>query len=321
MVREKSAHSIAALKNVRDAIVWAEKSLANARLYFGHGTDNALDEAAWLVAAAIAVSPSKLAKLHRRTITPIARVRLEEFVAQRIATRKPAAYLLHEAWFAGLPFYVDERVIVPRSLTGEFIQKRFTPWIDTKRVRRILDLCTGSGCMAIACARAFPSAQVDAVDISNDALAVAGINVDRHKLVDRVHLLQSDLFSNLAGRHYDVIVTNPPYVGRAEMKTLPEEYRHEPRLALESGSSGLDATTRILRDAARFLEPQGVLIAEVGNSKEALQRRFPDLKFRWLRTTSGDDSVFLLTSRQLTDRRPRGQRHKSKAILPRPHAR
>lgn len=305
MVREKSAHSIAALKSVRDAIVWADKNLGAADLYFGHGTDNALDEAAWLVAAAIAVSPSKLAKHHRRTLTPTERVRLEEFVEQRIATRKPAAYLLHEAWFAGLPFYVDERVIVPRSLTGEFIKKRFAPWVDTRRVRRILDLCTGSGCMAIACARVFPSTQVDAVDISNDALAVAGINVKRHNLASRVHLLQSDLFSNLAGRHYDVIVTNPPYVGRAEMKTLPKEYRHEPRLALESGSSGLDATTRILRAAAAFLEPHGVLIVEVGNSKQALQRKFPDLKFRWLRTASGDNSVFLLTSKHLTDHHPR----------------
>jgi ribosomal protein L3 glutamine methyltransferase len=308
MVREKSAHSIAALKNVRDAIVWAKKNLGAAGLYFGHGTDNALDEAAWLVAAAIAVSPSKLAKHHRRTITPTERARLEEFVEQRVATRKPAAYLLHEAWFAGLPFYVDERVIVPRSLTGEFIQKRFAPWIDTGHVRRILDLCTGSGCMAIACARAFPTAQVDAVDISNDALAVARINVERHKLANRVRLLRSDLFSNLVGRRYDIIVTNPPYVGRAEMKTLPAEYRHEPRLALESGTRGLHATTRILRDAAEFLEPHGVLIAEVGNSKEALQQKFPDLKFRWLRTTSGDDSVLLLTSKQLTGRRPRGRR-------------
>jgi len=321
MVREKSAHSIAVLKNVRDAIVWAEKNLSAAGIYFGHGTDNALDEAAWLVAAAIAVSPSKLTKHHRRMFTPAARARLEEFVAQRIATRKPTAYLLHQAWFVGLPFYVDERVIVPRSLTGEFIQKRFAPWIDSGRVRRILDLCTGSGCMAIACARAFPSAQVDAVDISNDALAVARINIARHKLANRVHLLQSDLFSNLAGRRYDVIVTNPPYVGRAEMKTLPKEYRHEPRLALESGASGLDATTRILRNAAHFLEPQGVLIVEVGNSKQALQRKFPGLKFRWLRTTSGDDSVFLVTSKQLTDRHPRGQRHKSRAILAHPHAR
>jgi len=305
MVREKSANSIATLRSVRDAIVWAEKLLAGVDVYFGHGTDNALDEAAWLVSAAIAVPPAELAKHHRRPIAAAARARLKELVEQRIATRKPAAYLLNEAWFAGLRFYVDERVIVPRSLTGEFIRQGFTPWVDATRVRKILDLCTGSGCMAIACAVAFPSAQVDAADISNDALAVARINVDTHGLGDRVRLLQADLFSNLAGNRYDVIVTNPPYVGRAEMRTLPQEYRHEPRLALESGASGLDAITRILRDAADYLEPEGVLIAEVGNSNTALQKKFPRVPFHWLTTGSGDDSVFLLTAKQLIEHLPR----------------
>ena len=305
MVREKSDKSIAALRTVADAIRWAEEKLALARIYFGHGTDNALDEAAWLVSAAIAVPPAELAKHHRRPIAAAARARLKELVEQRIATRKPAAYLLNEAWFAGLRFYVDERVIVPRSLTGEFIRQGFTPWVDATRVRKILDLCTGSGCMAIACAVAFPSAQVDAADISNDALAVARINVDTHGLGDRVRLLQADLFSNLAGNRYDVIVTNPPYVGRAEMRTLPQEYRHEPRLALESGASGLDAITRILRDAADYLEPEGVLIAEVGNSNTALQKKFPRVPFHWLTTGSGDDSVFLLTAKQLIEHLPR----------------
>ena len=302
MVREKSANSIATLRSVRDAIVWAEKLLAGVDVYFGHGTDNALDEAAWLVSAAIAVPPAELAKHHRRPIAAAARARLKELVEQRIATRKPAAYLLNEAWFAGLRFYVDERVIVPRSLTGEFIRQGFALWVDATRVRKILDLCTGSGCMAIACAVAFPSAQVDAADISNDALAVARINVDTHGLGDRVRLLQSDLFSNLAGNRYDVIITNPPYVGRAEMKTLPQEYRHEPKLALESGASGLDAITRILRDAADYLEPEGVLIAEVGNSNTALQKKFPRVPFHWLTTDGGDDSVFLLTAQQLKER-------------------
>ena len=302
MVREKSANSIATLRSVRDAIVWAAKLLAGVDVYFGHGTDNALDEAAWLVSAAIAVPPAELAKHHRRPIAAAARARLKELVEQRIATRKPAAYLLNEAWFAGLRFYVDERVIVPRSLTGEFIRQGFALWVDATRVRKILDLCTGSGCMAIACAVAFPSAQVDAADISNDALAVARINVDTHGLGDRVRLLQADLFSNLAGNRYDVIITNPPYVGRAEMKTLPQEYRHEPKLALESGASGLDAITRILRDAADYLEPEGVLIAEVGNSNTALQKKFPRVPFHWLTTDGGDDSVFLLTAQQLKER-------------------
>ena len=308
MVREKPAHDIAVLKNVRGAIVWAEKTLAAAGVHFGHGTDNALDEAAWLVAAVIAVPPAELAKHHRRAISPDARARLRALIEKRIATRTPAAYLLHEAWFAGLPFYVDERVIVPRSLTGEFIRRRFAPWVDAARVRKILDLGTGSGCIAIACARAFPSAQVDAVDISDDALAVARINVEKYNLVERVHVRQSDLFSNLRDKRYDVIVTNPPYVGRPEMKTLPPEYRHEPRLALESGASGLDAIARILRGAADFLEPHGVLIAEVGNSKQALARRFSNVPFTWLSTQSGDDSVFLLTADQLKAHRPRRRR-------------
>lgn len=305
MVREKSAHSIAAPKTVRDAIVWTEKRLASAGVYFGHGTDNALDEAAWLVSATIAVPPAELAKHHPRALAREARARLNELIEKRIATRKPAAYLLQEAWFAGLPFYVDERVIVPRSLTGEFIQQRFAPWVDAARVRKILDLCTGSGCMAIACARAFPAAHVDAADVSTEALAVARINVEKHGLGGRVRLVQSDVFSNLADKRYDVIVTNPPYVGRAEMKLLPPEYRHEPKLALESGASGLDAITRILHDAADYLEPHGVLIAEVGNSKQALVQRFLDVPFVWLSTQSGDDSVFLLTAKQLKEHRPR----------------
>jgi ribosomal protein L3 glutamine methyltransferase len=190
-------------------------------------------------------------------------------------------------------------VIVPRSLTGEFIRERFQPWIEPARARRILDLCTGSGCMAIACACAFPRAQVDAADISDDALAVARINIERHRLADRVRLVRSDLFSMLAGERYDIIVTNPPYVAHAEMPTLPAEYRHEPRLALESGADGLDAITRILREAPAHLEPEGVLIAELGDSNETLQARFPEIPFLWLTTETGDDSVFLLSASQL----------------------
>lgn len=303
MVRENPAHSIAAVKTVRAAIVWAQKGLAAARLHFGHGTDNALDEAAWLVSGALRIPPADLARHHDDMLSADARARLQTLVAQRVRSRKPAAYLLNEAWFAGLRFYVDARVIVPRSLTGEFIRERFAPWVDPARVRRILDLGTGSGCMAIACARAFPAARVDAADISSDALAVARVNVDYYGLHRRVQLIQSDLFSALAGRRYDIIVTNPPYVGRAEMKRLPKEYRHEPQLALESGATGLDALTRILRDAADHLEPAGILVAEVGNSNAALQKKFPCLPFLWLATASGDDSVFLLTAQQLAEYR------------------
>jgi ribosomal protein L3 glutamine methyltransferase len=220
-------------------------------------------------------------------------------VGERITTRKPAAYLLKEAWFGGLSFYVDERVIVPRSLTVEFIAERFQPWIAPARTRRLLDLCTGSGCMAILAAHAFPDATVDAADISADALAVAHINVARHALAARVRLIQSDLYAALGDARYDVIVTNPPYVARRELARLPAEYRFEPVLALEAGSEGVDVILRILADAAAHLEPHGILVAEVGNSRIALERKMSDVPFTWLTTSTGDESVFLLTAQIL----------------------
>ena len=286
-------------RTLADWIRWTERHLRRAGLHFGHGTETALDEAAWLVGAALGHAPQEI-EAHlddRPTAAQLEKIRA--LVEQRIATRKPLAYLLKEAWFAGLKFYVDERVIVPRSLTGEFIQERFQPWIDPARVRRVLDLCTGSGCMAIACARAFPAAAVDAADISPDALAVARINVERHGLRDRVRPIQSDLFAALATERYDVIVTNPPYVAEAEMAALPPEHRHEPAAALVSGAHGLDAVTRILAEAAVHLEAGGILVAEVGGAAEALQAAFPDTPFLWLATETGDESVFLLTAEQL----------------------
>jgi ribosomal protein L3 glutamine methyltransferase len=288
---------------VRDWVLWSETELARAQVYFGHGTDNALDEAAWLVGSGLGLAPHAL-DAHLDDLLDATQQRaVRDLIATRIRTRKPAAYLLKEAWFAGLRFYVDERVIVPRSITGEFIQERFAPWIEPARVKRILDLCTGSGCMAIACAQAFPDAKVDAVDISDDALAVARINVERHLLTTRLRLIKSDFLNALSGERYDVIVTNPPYVGHEEMQNLPEEYLKEPRLALESGKDGLDAIVRILREAADHLEPHGILVAEVGNSNTLLQRTFPQVKFSWLVTEHGDDSVFLLTQAQLLEYR------------------
>jgi ribosomal protein L3 glutamine methyltransferase len=284
---------------VAELIRGVEKEFARAGLYFGHGTDNALDEAAWLVGSALQLAPHELdAHLEDRP-TPAQQNAIRALVEKRINTRQPLAYLLQEAWFAGLKFYVDERVLVPRSLTAEFIAERFQPWIDPARVRRILDLCTGSGCMAIACAYAFPEARVDAADISQAALAVARINVENHGLRERVQLIHSDLFSGLSDARYDLIVTNPPYVARAEMETLPPEYRHEPALALASGAQGLDAVTRILAAAPAHLNPGGILVAEVGNSAAALQQRFPSVPFTWLTTAMGDESVFLLTAAQL----------------------
>lgn len=296
---------------LREWILWAEAELDAAGVYFGHGTDNALDEAAWLVGGALQLAPEEIDAYLDEDLDASQMHVVRELVARRISTRQPAAYLLNEAWFAGLPFYVDERVIVPRSLTGEFIQDQFVPWVDPTRVHRILDLCTGSGCMAIACAYAFPEAQIDAVDISTDALAVARINVERHGLTERVRLVQSDLLDGLGGNRYDVILTNPPYVDPQEMAELPEEYRHEPKLALVSGSDGLEAITRILAQAHAYLTPDGILIAEVGNSHEPLQQAFPDVPFMWLSTQTGDESVFLLTASELEKHRERFAAHRS----------
>jgi ribosomal protein L3 glutamine methyltransferase len=284
---------------VAETIRAVARRFGHAKLYFGHGTETAQDEAAWLVCHALRIAPDRLAGRLNKPVPPAALKKIDALTAARIQTRQPLAYLLKEAWFAGRKFYVDERVIVPRSLTGEFITEQFQPWIEPKRVRRILDLCTGSGCMAIACAQAFPRARVDAADLSGEALAVARINVKRHRLGRRVRLVRSDLFQALKSRRYDVIVTNPPYVARAEMKSLPREYLHEPELALVSGRDGLDAIMRILAEAPRHLNPDGILVGEVGNSAPTLQRKFPSVPFVWLTTSTGDESVFLLTAEQL----------------------
>ena len=286
-------------RTIADFIGWTERRFAGAGLYFGHGTDNPLDEAAWLVGSALKLTPHELEEHLEDAPAPPQQDAIRALVASRIRTRQPLAYLLKEAWFAGLKFYVDERVIVPRSLTAEFIAERFQPWIDPARVRRILDLCTGSGCMAIACAYAFAEATVDAVDISEAALAVARINVEHHGLSERVRLLRSDLFGALKDERYDLIVTNPPYVAQVEMAALPPEYRHEPTLALASGAQGLDAVIHILAEAPSHLNPGGILVAEVGNSAERLQEKFPAVPFTWLTTSAGDESVFLLTAELL----------------------
>ncbi|MEK7711711.1 MAG: 50S ribosomal protein L3 N(5)-glutamine methyltransferase [Pseudomonadota bacterium] len=286
-------------RTVRDFILWAERRFDKAKLYFGHGTDNARDEAVWLVIATLHIPYDGLDAQAERQPNATEQKAIRELVEARINTRKPLAYLLHEAWFAGLKFYVDERVIVPRSLIGDFIHEQFQPWVDPTRVRRILDLCTGSGCIAIAAALAFPQAQVDGADISADALAVARINVERHGLDACVRLVQSDLYQGLAGRRYDLILTNPPYVDAADMAALPDEYRHEPTLALASGKQGLDTIIHILAHAPAHLEPGGTLVAEVGNSHVALAERFPEVPFVWLTSVNGDESVFLLSAEEL----------------------
>ena len=284
---------------VRDIILAGEAQLDQAGVYFGHGTDNALDEAAWLAASTLQLSPDELDAHLADTLSPTQQEALTAIFAQRIAMRKPAAYLLHEAWFAGLRFYVDERVIVPRSHLAEFIREEFQPWLGAKPIHRILDLCTGSGCIAIALAHYFPSAKIDASDISYEALAVAKTNVSAYHLEARINLMRSDLFAQLPATRYDLIVTNPPYVDQASMATLPAEFGCEPLLAFVSGASGLDAIKSILANAADYLTPDGLLVAEVGNSCEPLQACFPSVPFIWLTTSTGDESVFLLTAEQL----------------------
>ena len=275
------------------------RRLRRARVFFGHGTDNAWDDSAALVLYALNLPHSSDRALYARRVGGRGVERVEEIIARRIEERIPAVYLTGETWFAGLPFHVDRRVLIPRSPIAELIERRFAPWIDPGRVRRILDVGTGSGCIAIACARALPRARVDAVDISPAALEVAAINVRRHRIGRRVRLIRSDHFSALARKRYDIIVANPPYVGRREMSGLPPEYRHEPPLALAAGRDGLDSVRVILREAGAHLRPGGLLIVEVGNTEAAVSRAFKRLPFLWLEFERGGGGVFLLTAEQL----------------------
>ncbi|WP_036308089.1 50S ribosomal protein L3 N(5)-glutamine methyltransferase [Methyloglobulus morosus] len=300
-MNSQSPDVLSSLTTLRDYIRWGASRFVEAKLVFGHGTASALDEAAALVLHVLRL-PYNLSEFYLQSaLTLEERQAIVAIIERRISERKPAAYLTHESIFAGLSFYVDERVLVPRSPIAELIEQRFAPWVEEEQVERILDLCTGSGCIAIACGYAFPGAEVDAVDVSSDALAVAEINVDKHASIDNVLLYQSDLFDQLPDERYDIIVSNPPYVAIEEWQQLPAEFHAEPEIGFVAGDSGLDLVIRILAEAKDYLTPQGILVVEVGSSAETLQETFPNVPFYWLDFERGGDGVFLLTAEQVNE--------------------
>jgi ribosomal protein L3 glutamine methyltransferase len=293
MLREQAVKELVTL---RDFIRWGMSRFNEAEIYFGHGTENALDEAAYLVLHTLHLPPQVGEPYMDTRLTEAERRQVVDILLRRVEERLPAPYLTHEAWYGGIPFYVDERVLIPRSPVVELIEAHFEPWVQPEKVQNILDLCTGSGCIAITCAAAFPEAHVDAADISRDALAVADINVERYDMAGQVRTVESDLFSALKGQRYDIIVSNPPYVDAQDMASLPDEYRHEPALALEAGPDGLDLVLTILYEAMYHLEQNGILVVEVGNSREALEELLPEVPFLWLEFERGGEGVFLLTA-------------------------
>jgi len=286
------------LSSLRDYVRWGASRFTEAGLHFGHGHADALDEAAALVLHALHLEPGPPSELWGARLTVRERRAVLRLFHDRILKRVPAAYLMGHAWFAGLRLRADRRALVPRSPLAEWIERGFAPWLEADAVARVLDIGTGSGCIAIACATFFPAAQVDAVDIDRDALALAGENVRDHGLQRRVRLIESDLFAEVDGV-YDLIIANPPYVGREEYESLPPEYRHEPVRGLRAGEDGVDLTARILRQAAQCLASEGVLVVEAGSCRPALEACFPDLPFTWLDLERGGENVFLLRRDEL----------------------
>lgn len=289
------------LSTLRDFMRWAMTAFARHRVHFGHGTDHPLDEAAYLILQALDLPPDLDGAWLEARLTHSERIRLAELLYQRCIERIPTAYLVGRTWFAGLEFKIDRRALIPRSPLGELIQRGFAPWVDAERIHTILDLCTGSGCLALACAHHLPHTHVHAVDLSSEALALAHDNREKLGLTGQVDFFQGDLFEPVGDRSYDLIISNPPYVDAQDMASLPAEYRHEPRMALEAGEDGLDVVRRILREAVHHLNPNGVLIVEVGNSQAHVERTWPQVPFTWLAFEHGEDGVFLLTRAQLLE--------------------
>jgi ribosomal protein L3 glutamine methyltransferase len=291
----RSLHSIA------DFVRWAASRFTEAGLFFGHGTESALDEAAALVLHALHLPhdlPSSWFSCH---LTAQERGHVLELIQRRIELRIPLPYLTGEAWFAGLSFHVNKHVLIPRSPIAELVQNQFSPWVDPDNLRCLLDLCCGSGCIGIASAFYLPRCQVDLVDLSPDALAVSRQNIEAYGLEDRVSTIRSDLLKDVPAKQYDLILSNPPYVSRKEMAELPEEYRHEPVMALQAEEDGLQLVKRILREAVTYLKPHGLLIVEVGNSADVLMERYPDVPLVWLEFAHGGSGVFLISAAELSD--------------------
>ncbi len=289
------------LVTVRDFIRWAVTQFNQADLVYGHGTDNGWDEAVNLVLTTLHLPPDIDTNVLDAKLIANEKKLIAQRVEKRVTDRIPVPYLVNEAWFAGLNFYVDERVIIPRSPIAELLEDEFSPWVEQDNVNAILDLCTGSGCIAVSAAFTFPHARVDAVDISPNALEVAKINVERFGLEENISLIQSDLFTGLAGKKYDIIISNPPYVSKAEYDSLPPEYTKEPEQSLLCGEDGLDVVRRILAKAAEHLTPKGILVVEVGFSQELVEAEFAGVPFTWLQFENGGEGVFLLTYQELKE--------------------
>ncbi|HEY5366313.1 MAG TPA: 50S ribosomal protein L3 N(5)-glutamine methyltransferase [Casimicrobiaceae bacterium] len=291
------AHELATL---RDWLRYAVSRFNEAGLAFGHGTQSAWDEAAYLLLHALHLPLDLLEPFLDATLTQQERASIGELLARRIDERTPAAYLTHEAWLGAFRFYVDERVIVPRSFIAELLPDGLAPFVGSgEDVRTALDLCTGSGCLAILLADAYAGADIDAVDVSSDALAVAQRNVSDYGLAERINLIRSDVYANLTGKSYDLIISNPPYVTAIAMDALPAEFRHEPRLALAGGDDGLDVVRAIVKDAPRFLNPRGTLVVEIGHNHNAVEAAFPRVPLTWLATASSEESVFAVRREEL----------------------
>lgn len=288
------------LHTIRDWLRYAVSRFEEGGIFFGHGTQNSYDEAVWLIMAALHLPHDTLENFYDAVITEAERRKLAQLIERRVTERVPTAYLVREAWLGEFKFYVDERVIVPRSFIAELLREQLTPWVENpEEVTAVADICTGSGCLAILAAHAFPNAEVDAVDISDNALAVARRNVADYGLEDHVNPIKSDMLTALAGRQYDIILSNPPYVDAPSMEALPQEYRQEPGLALASGEDGLEHTHTLIENAAQHLHPGGLLIVEIGHNRDVLEAAYPHLPFTWLEVSGGDEFVFLLTREQL----------------------